>query len=143
MQAKIYSSALHGVDAFSISIEVSISKGLGVMITGLPDDGIRESYNRIFVAVTAKGYEMPRIKLVINLAPADIRKSGTAFDLPIAIAILLASEQITDIGKLQDYVLAGELNIDGSLHPIKGVCCPCVHWRRCRAVLCIVPIVSP
>ena len=93
------------------------------MITGLPDDGIKESYNRISVALTANGFHMPRTKLVINLAPASLRKSGTAYDLPIALAILMASEQVIDLGKLSKYVVAGELSLDGSLQPIRGALC--------------------
>jgi magnesium chelatase family protein len=123
MQAKIFGSALHGMEAFRITIEVSVDRGLGVSITGLPDDGIKESYNRIAVAVSANGYQMPRTKLVINLAPADVRKTGTAFDLPIAIGILIASEQLYDLGKLKDYILIGELGLDGSLRPVRGALC--------------------
>ncbi|MEO8173115.1 MAG: magnesium chelatase domain-containing protein [Sediminibacterium sp.] len=78
MQAKLFGSALHGVDAFRISVEVSVDKGLGYMITGLPDAGIKESYNRIHVAVTNNHFTMPTTKLVIKLAPADVRKAGTA-----------------------------------------------------------------
>lgn len=123
MQAKIFSSALHGVDAFRITIEVSVSNGAGYMITGLPDDGIKESLNRLSVAINSNGYFMPRTKLVVNLAPADIRKTGTAFDLPIAIGILLASEQAVDLKKLNDYVVVGELGLDGSVYPVRGALC--------------------
>lgn len=123
MQAKLIGSAIHGVDAFRITIEVSISNGVGYMITGLPDDAIKESLNRIGIALTSNGFCMPRTKLVINLAPAAIRKAGTAFDLPIALGILLASEQLVDLGKLKDYLIVGELGLDGAVYPVRGALC--------------------
>jgi magnesium chelatase family protein len=123
MLAKLFGSALHGVDAFRITIEVSVSNGLGYQITGLPDDAIKESLSRIDVAIKSNGYQMPRTKLVINLAPADIRKAGTAFDLPITLGILLASEQLVDLGKLKDYIVIGEVGLDGALYPVRGALC--------------------
>ena len=91
MLSKIFSSALLGIDAFRVSVEVSVTRGLGYTITGLPDDAIKESLSRIAIAVQRSGFQMPRTKLVINLAPADTRKYGTAFDLPITLGILLAT----------------------------------------------------
>src|SRR6266542_1506526 len=123
MQAKIFSSALHGVDAFRITIEVSVSNGIGYVITGLPDDAIKESLGRLGIAIEGCGSHMPRTKLVINLAPADIRKTGTAFDLPIALGILLASEQTIDLGKLKEYIVIGELVLDGSIYTVRGALC--------------------
>jgi magnesium chelatase family protein len=123
MQTKLFGSALHGVDAFRITIEVNISNGAGYMITGLPDDAIKESLSRLSVAIAGNGFQMPRTRLTINLAPADVRKTGTAFDLPIAIGILLASEQLIDLGKLQDYIIVGELGLDGSIYPVRGALC--------------------
>ncbi len=120
MQAKIFSSALYGIDAFRVTVEVSIERGIGYTISGLPDDAIKESWSRLSSALNNNGFQMPRTRLVINLAPADVRKTGTAFDLPMAIAILLASEQIADIGKLKDYLLVGELGLDGTVYPVKG-----------------------
>ena len=90
MLAKINSSALFGVEAFRIKIEVNIGNGTGYFITGQPDDAVKESLSRIDVALKSNGYHMPRTKISINLAPANIRKEGTAYDLPIAIGILLA-----------------------------------------------------
>jgi len=130
MLAKLFSSALHGVDAFRIIIEISVSNGIGYQITGLPDDGIRESLSRIAVAIQQLGFQMPRTKLVINLAPADLRKSGTAFDLPITMGILLASAQIHDLGKLSDYILIGEVGLDGSIFPVRGALCMAYQARR-------------
>jgi magnesium chelatase family protein len=120
MLAKINSSSLFGIDAFRISVEVSVTKGLGYIISGLPDDAIKESLSRIAIAIHANDFQMPRTKLVINLAPADVRKSGSAFDLPITLGILLASGQITDINKLRDYVVIGEIGMDGSIFPVRG-----------------------
>ena len=123
MQAKLFGSAIHGVDAFRITIEISISNGVGYMITGLPDDAIKESLNRINIAISSNGFLMPRTKLVINLAPAGVRKAGTAFDLPVALGILLASGQLVDLGKLKDYIIIGELGLDGSIYPVRGALC--------------------
>lgn len=120
MQAKILSSALYGIDAFRVIVEVSIERGMGYTISGLPDDAIKESWSRLSSALNNNGFQMPRTKLVINLAPADIRKTGTAFDLPMAVGILLASEQITDLGKLKDFLVVGELGLDGSVYPVRG-----------------------
>ena len=130
MLTKINGSALHGVDAFRVTIEVSVTNGTGYMITGLPDDGIKESLSRIAIAIHSNGYYMPRTKLVINLAPADIRKTGTAFDLPIALGILMASEQIIDLGKLQDYIVVGEIGLDGRIYPVRGALC--MAYQACR-----------
>ena len=94
--------------------------GSNCIIVGLPDSAIKESIQRIESAIKTNGYSMPRTKIVINLAPADIRKSGSAFDLPIALATLAASEQIANSEKLSEYVIMGELNLDGTLNPIKG-----------------------
>lgn len=94
--------------------------GSNCIIVGLPDSAIKESIQRIESAIKTNGYSMPRTKIVINLAPADIRKSGSAFDLPIALATLAASEQIANSEKLSEYVIMGELNLDGTVNPIKG-----------------------
>lgn len=123
MLAKLFGSALYGVDAFRVTIEVSVSNGLGCQLTGLPDEAIKESLSRIEVAIKSHSYQMPRTKMVINLAPADVRKTGTAFDLPIALGILLASGQIEDLGKLKDYIIIGEIGLDGTLQPVRGALC--------------------
>lgn len=130
MQAKINSAALYGIDAFTVIVEVSIERGMGYTISGLPDDAIKESWSRLSSALNNNGFQMPRTKLVINLAPADTRKTGTAFDLPMAIGILLASEQIVDIGKLRDYLIVGELGLDGSLYPVKGALPIAIEAKR-------------
>ncbi|WP_276089252.1 YifB family Mg chelatase-like AAA ATPase [Pedobacter sp. JY14-1] len=119
MLVKTYGSAVFGVDALTITLEVSIGGGNRYHIVGLPDSAIKESLRRIESAIQAVGLKMPRQKIVINLAPADIRKEGSAYDLPIAIAILAASEQISS-AEVSDYFIMGELALDGGLHPVRG-----------------------
>ena len=120
MLIKTYGSAVFGVNAITITIEVSIGSGNKYHIVGLPDNAIKESLRRIESAIQSSGLRMPRQKIVVNLSPADIRKEGTGYDLPIAIGILAASGQITskDAGH---YFIMGELSLDGGLQPMKGV----------------------
>lgn len=120
MVAKTYGSAVHGVDAKTITVEVDVIQGQKFFLTGLPDVAIKESQHRIESAMKSLHFYMPRNKVVVNLAPADLRKEGSAYDLPIALCILLASGQIlTD--QLEKYMIMGELALDGTLRPIKGV----------------------
>ena len=114
-------SALVGIDAITITIEVNVSMGQGYCIVGLPDSSVKESLDRTESAIKANGFHMPRTKLVVNLLPAEFKKTGAAFDLPIAIGILAASEQVTPIHLLDQYIMMGELGLDGKLYPIKGV----------------------
>lgn len=122
MLVKINGSAVYGVEALPITIEVNwiSSSGKDPMIVGLPDNAVKESLQRIESTFKTNGYEMPRTKVVVNMAPADIKKSGTAFDLPIAIGILGASEQFENAEALSQYLIMGELSLDGELRPIKG-----------------------
>jgi magnesium chelatase family protein len=121
MLVKTYGSAVYGVEAITITVEVNVMPGnTHYYIVGLPDNAVKESLQRVESAIKTNGYQMPRTKLVINLAPADIKKSGSAFDLAIAIGILAANNQLTDPDKLKDYMIMGELNLDGTVHPIKG-----------------------
>ena len=116
-----YGSALIGIEARKIHVEVNwLLTGKASTLVGLPDSAVRESLERIESAFKTNGYKFPRTKLVINLAPADIRKSGTAFDLPIAIGILAASGQVKEINLLREYLLMGELALDGSIRSIRG-----------------------
>ncbi len=119
MLVKTYGSAVCGVDALTITIEVSIDSGTQYFVVGLPDNAVKESLFRVESAIRTAGYRMPRQKIVVNLAPADIRKEGSAYDLPIAIGILAASGQL-DASKLHQYFIMGELSLDGSLQSIKG-----------------------
>lgn len=120
MLVKTYGSAVYGISATTITIEVNISSGVNFYLVGLPDNAVKESQQRIESALQVFGYRIPGKKIVINMAPADIRKEGSAYDLPLAIGILAASEQIQN-NKLDEYILMGELSLDGSLQPIKGV----------------------
>ena len=120
MVAKTFGSAVHGVDAKTIAVEVDVSQGQKFFLTGLPDNAIKESQHRVESAMKSLHYIFPRNKVVVNLAPADIRKEGSAYDLPIALCILSASGQI-ETELLEQYVIMGELSLDGKLRPIKGV----------------------
>jgi len=142
MYAKIRGTVLHGVEAFPVTVEVNVGKGLGYFITGQPDDGVRESLSRIEVAIKSTGFSMPREKLSVNLSPAHVRKTGAGFDLPIAIGILLASGQVVDLGKLKDYILAGELGLDGSLYPVRGALCMAYQALKDGIRGLVLPVVS-
>jgi magnesium chelatase family protein len=121
MLVKTKGSALIGMDATTITIEVNVSMGQGYCIVGLPDNAVKESLHRTESAIKANGYHMPRTKVVVNLSPADLKKTGAAFDLPIAVGLLAASEQLTHPEILSQYIIMGELGLDGLLYPIKGV----------------------
>ncbi len=140
MIAKINSCSLFGIDAFRVSVEVSVSNGLGYMITGLPDDSIKESLSRIAVAIQNTGFHMPRTKLMINLGPAGIRKVGAGFDLPIALGILLATEQLKDLRKLENYIVTGELGLDGSISAVRGALCMAYQARQSGFKSIILPV---
>ena len=119
MLEKVYGGAVFGVSATTITIEVNVAKGAGYHLVGLPDSAIKESSYRISAALKNNSYKMPRKKITINMAPADMRKEGSAYDLGIAIGILAASSQVS-IPNLSEYIIMGELSLDGSLQPIKG-----------------------
>ena len=135
MLVKTFGSAVYGVEAQTITIEV-VSGGevqqntLGYFLVGLPDNAVREGYQRIEAAVKAAGLRIPRIKLVVNMAPADIRKEGSAYDLPLALGILGATGQIHQPEILNDFVMMGELSLDGSLRPIKGALLIAIQARK-------------
>ncbi|MCB9202123.1 MAG: YifB family Mg chelatase-like AAA ATPase [Flavobacteriales bacterium] len=120
MLVKTYGSALIGVSAQIITVEVNIDKGVGYHLVGLPDNAIKESSFRISAALKNCGYKFPGKKITVNMAPADMRKEGSAYDLTIAIGILAASDQINS-ENLDKYLIMGELSLDGSLQPLKGV----------------------
>lgn len=119
MLVKVFAAAVQGIDATLITIEVNSTRGCMFYLVGLPDSAVKESHQRIISALQVNGYKMPTSNLVINMAPADIRKEGSAYDLPLAIGMLAASETIQS-DKLERYLLMGELSLDGSLQPIKG-----------------------
>ncbi|HAH58879.1 MAG: YifB family Mg chelatase-like AAA ATPase [Lentimicrobium sp.] len=119
MLVKTFGSAIIGIKAIPITVEVNIDTGIQFFLVGLPDSAVKESHQRIEAALRNNGYRIPGKKIVINMAPADIRKEGSAYDLTLAIGILAASEQIKP-DKVGDYIIMGELSLDGGLQPIKG-----------------------
>lgn len=129
MLIKTFGSAVQGVSAYTITVEVSVSAGTKYFLVGLPDNAVKESQQRIESALKHHAYKLPRQKVVINMAPADIRKEGSSYDLTIAMGILAASGQIaTD--KVAQYMIMGELSLDGSLRPIKGVLPIAIQARK-------------
>lgn len=129
MVAKTFGSAVHGVDARTITVEVNVTQGKDFHMSGLPDTAVKESQHRVESSFKSLKYFVPRNKVVVNLAPADIRKEGSAYDLPIALAVLKASEQI-GAEDLDQYVIMGELSLDGILRPIKGVLPIAIQARK-------------
>ncbi|MGB6037825.1 MAG: magnesium chelatase domain-containing protein, partial [Cryomorphaceae bacterium] len=119
MLVKTYGSAVYGVDAITITVEVNISAGINFHLVGLPDSAVKESQQRIDAALSNNGFKLPGKKITINMAPADIRKEGSAYDLPLALGILAASTQIS-APHLENYLIMGELSLDGGLQPIRG-----------------------
>lgn len=119
MLIKVFGAAVQGIDATIITIEVNSTRGCMFYLVGLPDSAVKESHQRIISALQVTGYKMPTTNIVVNMAPADIRKEGSAYDLPLAIGILSASETISS-DKLPRYMLMGELSLDGSIQPIRG-----------------------
>lgn len=129
MVAKTFGSAVHGVDARTIVVEVNVGQGRAFHISGLPDAAVKESEHRVESSMKGLKFQMPRNKIVVNLAPADIRKEGSAYDLPIALCVLSASGQIA-LQDLESYVIMGELSLDGRLRPIKGVLPIAIQSRK-------------
>ena len=122
MLIKVYGAALIGIDATLITMEMNSTRGCMFYLVGLPDAAVKESYRRILSALQTNGLRIPQTNLVINMAPADIRKEGSAYDLPLAVGMLAATEVIRDAEeRLFRYLLMGELSLDGTLQPIKGV----------------------
>lgn len=129
MLAKTYGAAIFGVNATLVTVEVTVGQGTGTFLVGLPDSAGKESVQRVEAAIKYHDYFYPRTKTVINLAPADVRKEGSAYDLPIALCVLHASEQ-ANLKKLEEYLIMGELSIDGKLRPIKGVLPIAIEARK-------------
>lgn len=119
MLVKVYGSAVFGVEATTITVEVHMDKGIGYHLVGLPDNAIKESSYRIAAALKNNGLSLPGKKITINMAPADLRKEGSAYDLTLAMGILIASDQIK-APEIEHYIIMGELSLDGSLQPIRG-----------------------
>ena len=129
MVAKTFGSAVHGVDARTITVEVNVTQGKDFHMSGLPDTAVKESQHRVESSFKSLKFFMPRNKVVVNLAPADLRKEGSAYDLPIALSVLKASGQI-EAEALDQYIIMGELSLDGILRPIKGVLPIAIHARK-------------
>src|SRR5436853_3612555 len=130
MLARLRSAAVFGVEAYPVQIEVDVSFGMpSFTMVGLPDASVRESRDRVRSAIRNSGFEFPPHKITVNLAPADVRKAGASFDLPIALGILAASG-VVERRHIADLVLLGELSLDGSIHPTRGVLPIAVAARR-------------
>lgn len=139
MLSKVYSAAIHGIEALPVTIEVASGKGVGFFIVGLPDAAVKESYHRIIQALHHTGFEYPRRRTVINLAPADIKKEGASFDLPMAVGYLLASKEVEVEENLSEYMFLGELALDGSVLPVTGALPAAVKARELGYRRLIVP----
>ncbi len=120
MLVKVYAATVQGISATRVTIEVNCSRGIQFLLVGLADAAVKESHERIISALQVSGYKIPRNRIVINMAPADIRKEGSSYDLPLSMGILAATEQV-DSSRLEQYMMMGELSLDGSLKPVKGV----------------------
>ena len=130
MLVKVFGSAVYGVDAITITMEVDLAQGTtGYFIVGLPDNAVKESIERILSAIKNTGFERPRTKVVVNMAPADIKKAGSAYDLPIAVGMLAATGQVP-ADELEQYIIMGELSLDGSVQPIKGALPIAIQARK-------------
>jgi len=139
MLVKTHGSAVYGVDALTITIEVNISAGINFLLVGLPDSAVKESQQRIDAALLNNGFKLPGKKITINMAPADIRKEGSSYDLPLALGILSASGQISS-PSLEDYLIMGELSLDGGLQPIKGALPMAINAKRSGFKGFILPV---
>ncbi|HVF95985.1 MAG TPA: YifB family Mg chelatase-like AAA ATPase, partial [Flavisolibacter sp.] len=131
MLVKTFGSAVYGVEAITITVEVNwMQTSTGYIIVGLADNAVKESMQRIESTVKCIGTDLPRTRIVVNLAPADIKKSGTAFDLPIAIGILAASKRMKGAEAIEKYIIMGELSLDGEIRPIKGALPIAIQARK-------------
>ena len=140
MLAKTYSSAIMGIDACLIEVEVDIIQGLPYFSTvGLPDGAVKESKDRVKSAIKNMGYAFPNARITVNLAPADIKKEGSGFDLPIALGLLAANGTITDPNVLNEYIVLGELSLDGRVKPVRGALPIADSCRRCNRQGMILP----
>ncbi len=139
MLVKVYSCSIQGLTGITITVEVSVTEGMKYYMVGLPDSAVKESWQRVESAIKMSGYHMPRRRIVINLAPADVRKEGSAYDLPIAIGILWASQQIAPAVNLDKVLLLGELALDGVLRPVKGILPATIHAKEHGFEKIIIP----
>lgn len=138
MLTKVYSAAINGIDAFPVTIETVMNPGIGFSIVGMADQAVRESYQRMTAALQLSGFTFPHFRTTVNLSPADVRKEGASFDLPIAIGLLTASEMVK-CDNLADYMMMGELSLDGSVLPVKGALPMAIKARELGFKRLIVP----
>ncbi|MEY2505652.1 MAG: magnesium chelatase family protein, partial [Verrucomicrobiota bacterium] len=132
MLAKIYSAAVYGVDAYEVEIEVNGAHGNPkIIIVGLPDTAVKESQDRVTTAIINSGYHWPRGRTTINLAPADIKKEGPSFDLPIALGMIAVAQELEQ-APFETFSFVGELALDGAVRPVKGVLPVALEARRQR-----------
>jgi magnesium chelatase family protein len=143
MLSKILSSATYGIDAFIVEVETNCEKNIpGFIIVGLPDNAVKESRERVIAAIKNSGLDFQLKKITVNLAPADIKKEGSAFDLPVAIGLLAANDKITSSDWFADTIFLGELSLDGNLRPIKGALSIAAEARKKGIKKIILPIGS-
>lgn len=138
MLVKVYGAAVYGIDALAVTIEVVVENGISFCIVGLPDTAVKESHQRVQSAMKQSALDFPRRKVVVNMSPADVKKEGAAYDLPIAIGILAADEKLKN-NELSQYMIMGELSLDGSVLPIKGVLPMAIKAREMGFKGMIVP----
>ena len=138
MLVKTYCAAVNGLEVTTVTVEVSMSRGIQFHLTGLADTAVKESYDRIKAALTNNGFKMPSMDITINLSPADIKKEGSGYDLPLAIGILAANEKV-ESGELDKYMMVGELGLDGHLQPVRGALPIAIRARAEKFKGLIVP----
>nr|WP_301758028.1 YifB family Mg chelatase-like AAA ATPase [uncultured Muribaculum sp.] len=138
MLVKTYGAAVYGIDAIIVTIEVSVEIGVSFNLVGLPDTAVKESYQRVVAAMRHSGRDFPRRSVLVNMSPADVKKEGAAYDLPIALGILAASEQLNG-DRLSQYMIMGELSLDGSVLPIRGALPMAIKAREAGFKGMIVP----
>jgi magnesium chelatase family protein len=141
MLVRTFSSAVYGVDASTIKVEINIDQGVNFYLVGLPDSAIKESQHRIVAALKNNGFRWPGFRITINLAPADIRKEGSAYDLPIAVGILAASDQV-NFSNLETFIIVGELSLDGGLMPVNGALAIALQAKKEGYLALILPEVN-
>ena len=138
MLVKTFCAAVNGLEVTTVTVEVSMSRGVQFHLTGLADTAVKESYDRIKAALTNNGFKMPTMDITVNLAPADIKKEGSGYDLPLAIGILAANGKVKS-DELDKYMLVGELGLDGRLQPIRGALPIAIRARAEKFKGLIVP----
>ena len=138
MLVKTFCAAVNGLEVTTVTVEISMARGMQFHLTGLADTAVKESYDRIKAAMANNGFKMPKMDITANLSPADIKKEGSSYDLPLAIGILAASDKVTN-DRLDKYMLVGELSLDGHLQPVRGALPIAIRARAEKFKGLIVP----